>query len=203
MQLTPNEMRNHKFSSSMRGYNKAEIEAFVESAAAALEEARARILQLTEEKESLEGRFEELKRLEETIKMAVIEAQKNAQQIVANANKEAELIVSKAKHNRDKAIDEKYQKMAELEARIKEIEYTKKSFYTTLRSEIEAHLKLIDSIYPSAKEGGQSGEQASAQPQDATQEPEKPEFEIKEEDTDRIIAELGENYEQRKETRNE
>jgi cell division initiation protein len=151
MELTPNEMRNHQFSSSFRGVNKAEVGAFKESAATTLEEARAQIQKLTEKNELLSAKYNELKNLEETIKSAMIEAQKNAEQITINARKEAELIVSEAKNRRDKAIDEKYEKISELEAKIQKLEFAKKSFYTKLRSEMEAHLKLVDSIMPPDK----------------------------------------------------
>ena len=53
MELTPNEIRNLKFSSSMRGYNRAEVDSFMEAAATALEEARVALLKVSEEKESL------------------------------------------------------------------------------------------------------------------------------------------------------
>lgn len=43
MEITPNEMRNHQFGTSMRGYNKAEVDAFIQGAADALEEARAEL----------------------------------------------------------------------------------------------------------------------------------------------------------------
>jgi len=69
MELTPNEMRNHQFSSSFRGFNKAEVGAFKESAATTLEEARAQIQKLSEENELLSAKYNELKNLEEKLKV--------------------------------------------------------------------------------------------------------------------------------------
>ncbi|MBN2226994.1 MAG: DivIVA domain-containing protein [candidate division Zixibacteria bacterium] len=148
MELTPNEMRNQTFAKSFRGYAPTEVDSFRDAAATALEEARVKILKMTEEYQSLKQRFQELKNLEETIKIAVLEAQKNSEQIVANARKEAELIIDQAKHRRDKMIEEKHQRLAELDAQIEKLEFTRKSFYNKLRAEMQAHLKLVDSIYP-------------------------------------------------------
>jgi len=144
MGLTPNEIRNQEFSASMRGYTRTEVEAFKEAAAAALEEAKVEILKLTEEKSSLTGKYEDLKNLEETLKESVIGAQKGAEQMLANSKKEAELIIADAKRKRDEIIEDKHHKLAELETRIHELEFTRKGFYARLRSELESYLKLIN-----------------------------------------------------------
>ena len=151
MDLTPNDIRNQAFSSSFRGYAKEEVGAFKEAVATALDEARVQVQKLTQELDSVSQRYNEIKGLEETVKSAVIEAQKNSEQIVANARKEAELIVNEAKQRRDQSIEAKHLKMSELEAKINELKFSKQSLYTKLRGEIQAHLKLVDSIYPETK----------------------------------------------------
>lgn len=148
MELTPNEMKNHEFATQMRGYDKAEVNAFIEGAANALEEAYAKIEQLNRDNEALSSRYEELKRLEDTIKSAVLEAQKNADQIIKNAKKESELMLSEAKSKGEKLYEEKQKQMGDLDQKIQKLDYTKEQFYSKLRSEIEAHLKLVDSICP-------------------------------------------------------
>lgn len=144
MGLTPNEIRNQEFSSSMRGYTRSEVEAFKEAAAAALEEAKVEVLKLTEENKALGGKYQDLKNLEETLKSSVVEAQKGADQTVKNSKKEAELIITEAKRKRDDIIEEKHRQLAELETRIHELEFTRKSFYARLKSELESYLKLIN-----------------------------------------------------------
>jgi DivIVA domain-containing protein len=155
MELTPNEIRNQKFSSSMRGYNRSEVDAFKDAAATALEEAKVALLKMVEEKEMLSRRYQEIKSLEETIKMAVVEAQKGAENILANSKKEAELIISDANRRRDSIIDEKRRKLAELEMRMEEIEFTRRSLYAKLRADLGAHLKLLEVLNPFVPEGEQ------------------------------------------------
>jgi cell division initiation protein len=146
MGLTPNELRNQEFSSSMRGYTRAEVDAFKEAAAAALEEARVEILKLTEENSVLSGRYQDLKNLEETLKSSVIEAQKGADQTIANSRREAELIIAEARHRRDEIIEERHHYLVELDTRIRELDLTRKSLYGKLRSELESYLKLINQV---------------------------------------------------------
>jgi len=147
MGFTPNEIRNQEFSKSFRGFSPTEVEAFKEAAATALEEAKVEILKLSEERESFKSRYEELKSVEDTLKNVVVEAQKNADKLLENARKEAELIVSEAHQKRDRAIEEKQHRITELDSRVHEIEFTRRSFYSRLKAEIEAHLKLMEQVY--------------------------------------------------------
>jgi cell division initiation protein len=154
MELTPNEIRNQQFSQSFRGYNKEEVESFKESAAVALEDAKVALLKLTEEKSQLTSRYQEIKSMEETIRTAIIEAQKGAEMMLANARKEAELIISEAHQMRDRAIDEKNRHLAMAEIRLEEIEFARRSFYTKLRADLGAHIKLLEALDPFREGGG-------------------------------------------------
>jgi cell division initiation protein len=187
MELTPNDIRNHQFPSSFRGYNKPDVDAFRENVAVALETARAELLKLGEKKKNLEEKYQQLKNLEDIIKSAVIEAQKNADQIVANAKKEAELLIADAKQKQQQLAEDMRRQQGELESKIDELKYTRRSFYNKLRSETEAHLKLINSIYPPEVDQVQS---ASAPPK--KEEPEPPGLEIKDDDINKVVERFAE-----------
>ncbi len=207
MEITPNEMRNHQFGTSMRGYNKAEVDAFVQGAADALEEARAELQKLKKEKSSLITKYEELRRIEDSIKAAVIEAQKTADQIKINANKEAELIITEAKQHRDRIVDEQNNRITELEITAHQIEQAKNSFYAKLRAEILAHLKLVDSIV--TKEGDKKASSEPEQHMDMPPEPspaheepttsEPPPIDMREEEIESVVDQFGESSEENKE----
>lgn len=211
METTPNEMRNHQFASSMRGYNKAEVDAFVQGAADALEAARADLQKLKEDKISMAARLENLVKLEDSIKNAVVEAQKTADQIRTNARKEAELIITEGKQNYNRAVAEQHHKMAELEAKVHEMDYMKRSFYAKLRAEILAHLKLVDSIVPPKKTESEPKPAAretaayetrteqQAPPQMEQPAPEPPPIEMKEEEIESVVDHFGESSEELKE----
>jgi len=148
MGLSPNEIRNHEFSTAFRGYTRSEVEAFREAAAAALEEARTEILKLDKERALMAGRYQDLKDLEETLKSAVVEAQKSSEQVVANAKKEAELIIAEAKKRRDGVIEEKHRHLAEVESQIHQLELKRDNLYNRLKVELETHLRLINQLHP-------------------------------------------------------
>ncbi len=184
MGFTPNEIRNQEFSKAFRGFSPTEVEAFKEAAATALEEAKVDILKLSEERDSFKSRYEELKNVEDTLKNVVVEAQKNADKLLENARKEAELIVSEAHQKRDRAIEEKQHRITELDSRVHEIEFTRRSFYSRLKAEIEAHLKLMEQVYiPRRQKMDERLEQNSA-PQPAPNNPETERHETQEQPTE-------------------
>ena len=148
MELTPNDIRNTTFESGFRGYDKEQVDSFLESVAAALEQARAELARKNEDYDRLKRQYDELKDMEDTVKHAVLEAQKHADQIVAHAKKEGELMISEAKQKRDAIIEERHRKVSEIQAKVDELEFMRNSFYNKLRGEIEAHLKLVNSISP-------------------------------------------------------
>ena len=88
METTPNDLRQQQFEIKFRGYNADDVEVFRELAANALEEARADVLKLTEENRHLSERLKSLVELEETLKAAVLEAQKNSESTIGVAKKE-------------------------------------------------------------------------------------------------------------------
>ncbi|GEM_PF-1576872 len=147
MGFTPNEIRNQEFSKAFRGFSPTEVEAFKEAAATALEEAKVEVLKLSEERDSYRDRYRDLKELEETLKNVVVEAQRNAERLIENARKEAELIIAEAARRRDDIIEEKTRLVADLDSRVHEIEFTRRSFYSRLKAELEAHLKLMEQVY--------------------------------------------------------
>jgi hypothetical protein len=76
---------------------------------------------------------------------------------------------------RDRIIEEKYEKLADLDARIREIEFTRKSFYHKLRSEIESHLKLVDSLFQQEKDAPDRWPKSTSPPDSRQQqEPDQP-----------------------------
>jgi cell division initiation protein len=152
MELTPNDIRNQKFSSSFRGYDRVEVDGFMEEVASALEESKVQSMKLAEEKESLSKRYDDLKSLENTIRNAVVEAQKGAETILSNAKKESELIVSEAKHQRDVAIEEKHRRLAEMEARLEELLFMRRTLFIRLRADIGVTLKLLEAMNPMDEE---------------------------------------------------
>jgi len=145
MELTPNDIRNYEFQTQMRGYDKDEVDSLVKRLAEMFEQLKQDNLKFSMESDSLKSQLESLKELEETIKNATIDARKNADALLSNANEEATKLVEDAKAEAEELIGSKQEEHDALERKIKQLEETRKSFVDNLQGLISSHLTQLES----------------------------------------------------------
>ncbi len=154
METTPNDLRQQQFEIKFRGYNPDDVEVFRDLAATALEEARADILKLTEENNHLRERLEHLVSIEETLKAAVLEAQKNAdntlttakrqaEMIIDSARREADLILREARHKAEEMTLEGHQQMGKLVNDINKIRFIRSNYLSKLNTLLESQMQAL------------------------------------------------------------
>lgn len=146
MDLSPNDIRNYEFPNQMRGYGKDEVESFKEKVANIIESLKHENLKLSMEIESLKSQLAGLKQFEDTIKNAAIDARRNADMTIANAKKEAAVMLAKAKAEYEQTVANRSHKITEIENQLQKIELTKKSYIAKVRGLLHSHLELIDDI---------------------------------------------------------
>lgn len=146
MELSPNDIRNFEFGTQMRGYDKEAVDNFKEQVALSLEMLKQENLKLSMEAESLKVQLAGLKQFEDAIKNAAIDARRNADQTVANAKKEAELLLSRAAAEAAQALANRAQRRDDLEAEITKLELTRRSYLTKLRSLISSHQEWVEEL---------------------------------------------------------
>ena len=146
MDLSPNDIRNYEFPNQMRGYEKEEVDNFLEQVAVALEEARQQNLKLTMEVDSVKTQLAGLKEFEDTIKNAAIDARRNADTTVATAKKEAAEILDSIKKEAEGLRESHSTEIAETEEKMVKLEQVKKSYISELRTLINSHLDMVDEI---------------------------------------------------------
>ncbi len=155
METTPNDLRQQQFEIKFRGYNPDDVEVFRDLAAAALEETKAEALKLSEENNHLNERLKHLIAMEDTLKAAMVEAQKNAEITLDNAKREAQVVVSQAKKEAELIIRDantKYQErtgdlhqtMGKLVADINKIRFIKSQYLNQLKTMVSSQLKVVD-----------------------------------------------------------
>jgi cell division initiation protein len=182
METTPNDLRQQQFEIKFRGYNPDDVEVFRELAANALEEARADVLQLDEENKHIKERLKYLVELEETLKAAVLETQKNAESTVATAKKEAEFVVAaaekekelilrEAQQQRNEVIADMHHRMGKLVNDINKIRFIRTNYLSKLKNLVSSQLEMIDmAMQENAEEEQQSPDlpkRASYDPQES------------------------------------
>jgi cell division initiation protein len=94
--VTPLDMRQAKFSTTMRGFDKAEVGALLEEGAAGYDQALRENERLRQEIARLEGSLNQFRELEGSLKSTLMSAQKVADDMRENAHKEAARILREA-----------------------------------------------------------------------------------------------------------
>ncbi len=94
--LTADEIRNITFSSSMKGYKREEVDEFLDRVEADYEQLAYQIKALLDKNDELEKRLQESENSKDSIQNVLLSAQKLADQIVADAKKQAEEILGAA-----------------------------------------------------------------------------------------------------------
>ena len=194
MTLSPNDVRNMKFPTTLSGYNKDQVDAFIESVAAALDQSRQDTMRMQMEAESLRAQLGGMKAFEDTIKNAAIDARRNADMTIAAAKQEGQMLIAKAKAEAEQALSGRAEKAKELESTITKLELIKKSYVAKLRSLITSHLEIVDELTVDADKQEAAKKQFAAQSQAQAKAPVKPVEKLEITGASEMNAERRENF---------
>jgi len=142
--LTPVEIDRRTFNRSFRGYEVEEVEEFLSQV---LRDYEALYRENLEHKEKIELLHEQLDRyhaMEENLQRALLMAQNTAEDLVAQKEREAALIIREAQLGAEKAqaqLDEKYRKASE---EYEQLKCRKERFLIELRTLLQTHLDSLD-----------------------------------------------------------
>lgn len=149
MPITPIDIQEQKFKVVFRGYDKAEVDGFLDLVATQMEDLIRENSYLKEELERLSKELERLRSMEETLKNTIISAQKMSEDFKENARKEAENIVVEARLRAEKIIldaetrlSELNAEMAKVVAKAVEIKESAKAIFATFLENVERLIKF-------------------------------------------------------------
>ena len=131
--VTPLDLRQAKFSTSMRGFDKNEVTNFLLEASESYEQAVRENERLRQELARIEGALGQYKELEGSLKGTLLNAQKLSEDMRANATKEAALIIEKA-HARAEDIQ---REIEGLRIRRREVETSIETIISTLHHTLD------------------------------------------------------------------
>jgi len=146
MRLTPLEIRQHKFTSQMRGFDRGEVSAFLDTVVADFEDVVRENAQLRREAERLARELDAYRSREKTIQDTLTTAQTLVEQLKRTAIKESESIVIDAELRAEKLLAEAREQRAALASEIREQRHLRQRLEADLRRVLESYGKLIDSF---------------------------------------------------------
>jgi len=144
MKVSKIDVLNKIFTRSFRGYTCAEVDAFLQDAAQSLGD-------LAEAREALETRMAVLeealgehKSREATLRDTLVTTQRMMDDMKANAQKEAQLIIDAANQKAEVMLNQTHQRLAQLHGDISELKKQRTQFEIKLRSILDAHLRMLE-----------------------------------------------------------
>src|SRR5690606_18058007 len=144
MPLTPLDIHNKQFSRSFRGYNEEEVNEFLDQIIKELELIIKEKKKVEEENEELREKLSHFSNIEERLSKSILVAQETAEEVKANARKEAQLIVKEAEKNADRIINDALAKARKISIEIDELKRRAATYQSRFRSLVEAQLEMLE-----------------------------------------------------------
>ena len=144
MRLTPIEIRHHRFHSRLRGFDRHEVEAFLETVVADFEEIVRENAQLRREAERLGRELELHKNRERNIQDTLTTAQTVVDQLKRTAMKEAEVMISEAEVRSEKLLKQADGRRADLFREVAELRHLRNRLASDLRHTLDSYASMVD-----------------------------------------------------------
>lgn len=150
--ITPSDLYNTEFKNAiMGGYDKQEVDAFLERVADVFESVINQVRELKEELEAQKEKMQAMNDMEHTLRNALISAQKFGENIQESALREANALLEEARLAKTRAEMAAAELPGELRTEIQELKNERTRLRMDLRAVLSAHSALLADI-PAAED---------------------------------------------------
>jgi len=146
MRITPMDMRQQRFKSAMRGYDRTEVVAFLTEAADDYEQAMREVDRLRGDFARMEALLSEHRLRENNLRDTLLTAQKVTGDLKENAQNEAKLIVREAQGRADMILQKAQLRLEEIDHDINELKLRRRDTEGSLEGAIQALYRALEFI---------------------------------------------------------
>jgi cell division initiation protein len=144
--LSPIEIQSHEFKKRMRGYDLQEVHLFLQAVAESYQSLVMDNQRLTQQNGQLDGQLEEFRRRENILKEALYTAQKMADEVKAQAVREAQSIVQEAHLRAEALLQEARLQAHQVDRSILDLKIEREHFLLSLRDLLSRVQTLVDAV---------------------------------------------------------
>ena len=144
MRITPMDIEQQEFTRSFRGYNEEEVDDFLDKIVKDYEELINENVRLNEEIEKMQEKLKEFSEIEETLRSALLNAQKSAEEMKGRVEEEAKVIIEKAEMDAKTLKQQVLQREDLLKNEIDNLRRYKFTFKEKFKSMLNLYLKMIE-----------------------------------------------------------
>ena len=135
-----------KFSYEANGYNRREVNQFISDVIDQTEGIITKCKMQSAEIEKMRVELEHYKALEDTLKVAIIKAEETSDNIKRVAREESEIIITDAKHNASRIVNEALLRAEKIEQRADILENNMRIFKRKLKLIMEQQMAVVEEI---------------------------------------------------------
>lgn len=146
MKLSPLDIQHQEFSTTMRGYDKAQVRDFLEQAAEALETIARDNQALKAELSKRDALIDELRSGESELRRAVVSAERLGSELKTRAQGDAERVLQDARGERAVILRDAELQLRELKAEFARTEREHRLFREQFRGMLRAYERSLDSV---------------------------------------------------------
>lgn len=182
--ITPVDIQHKTFKKALQGYDRADVDGFLDEIIETLEDEAQQRAALDAEIADLKERISHFKAMEESLQNTLVLAQRTADETKASAHKEADLIREQARLAGEREIAGYNDAIADVRRDHQRAVEAAEKARSELRSLLMTHLALLE-----RGDGAKvNGEPPAAPAQNVVPEPEPAKKETKKDDTTRITV---------------
>lgn len=144
--LTPHDLEVRTFSKRMRGYDAAEVNEFMQLISEDFEKVYKENIVLKQKITVLVDKIEEYKKLEESLRNALISAQKMGETMIREAQTKGEILLSEANLKAERAMGNLNMQIYKQRQRLDETQQDYLAFRARLTALYQAQITLLNSM---------------------------------------------------------
>ncbi len=146
MRIAPLDLRQQRFRTALRGFDRTEVVAFLTEAADDYEHALREIDRLRQDLMRMEALLSEHREREANLRNTLLTAQRLADEVKAVAHNEAKMIVREAQGRADLLLQKAQGRLEEIERDINELRLRRRGVEGTLEGSIQALYHALEFI---------------------------------------------------------
>jgi len=152
MKVTPLDIQQKRFHVAFRGYERTEVEAFLDVVREEMEGLVREVTELREFHQTYDERMRDYRDREDTLKSTMITTHKLVEDLRENARKESALIIKDAEIKYQQTLERAREERLRLESELLELRRQKHHFLEDMKKTIQLHLEMVH-----FEEGGSEG----------------------------------------------
>lgn len=146
MKLTPLDIHHKEFGHALRGYNEAEVDAFLDQVADELERLFKENIDLSERFDAAQAKLNEFELQRHTINNTMMAAQRSADEIAAKAQAEAGAVLRDAEMKAKEIIHNALAKKQQVASELVRIKQAEEEFRARYKALLENNLRAVSEI---------------------------------------------------------